>query len=159
AVFFMTTRGIPQWYYGDEILFEGFGNPLDALRPDFPGGWDGDKVNKFNPDNLKGNEKEYYQFIATLANWRKNNEVFKSGKLMQFIPEEGMYVYFRYTDNASVMIVLNTNMQATELDTKRFSERMEPYSKGKNVITGETYNSLQKLNVPQQSALVIELLK
>lgn len=159
AVFFMTTRGIPQWYYGDEILFEGFGNPLDALRPDFPGGWEGDAINKFNPDNLQGDEKEYYHFITTLANWRKNNEVFKNGKLMQFIPEDGVYVYFRYTENACAMVIINSNMQEKEIDTNRFSERMGTYSKGKNVITDENYNSLQKIKIPKQSALVIELSK
>lgn len=158
AAFIMTTRGIPQWYYGDEILFEGYANPLDALRPDFPGGWEGDAVNKFDINNLKGDEKEFYTYIRTLANWRKNNPVFANGKLMQYLPENGVYVYFRYTDTACVMVLLNSNISESTVDTKRFNERMDTYTKGKNVITGEWIANLQTITIPKQSALVIELM-
>ncbi|HEY5326914.1 MAG TPA: alpha-amylase family glycosyl hydrolase, partial [Mucilaginibacter sp.] len=43
----LTTRRIPQMYYGDEILMKNFSRPDGLVREDFPGGWAGDKVNKF----------------------------------------------------------------------------------------------------------------
>lgn len=157
AIFFMTTRGIPQWYYGDELLMEAFGNPMDALRPDFPGGWQSDTINKFETKNISGAEKEYFEFIKTLANWRKDNPVFEYGKLMQYIPEDGIYVYFRYTDDASVMVILNSNEEEKIVATKRFYERLHTYTKGKNVISGETLSDLKTITIPKQSGLVIEL--
>ena len=39
----LTCRGIPQMYYGDEVLMKGVTNPDGWVRLDFPGGWNGDK--------------------------------------------------------------------------------------------------------------------
>src|SRR3546814_9685727 len=43
----LTTRGIPQLYYGTEILMKNYANPDGLVRDDFPGGWNGDTKNKF----------------------------------------------------------------------------------------------------------------
>lgn len=159
AVFLMTTRGIPQWYYGDELLMEGVADPLDALRPDFPGGWSSDSINKFDIDALSGEEKEYFTWIQTLAQWRKHNPDFAAGKLMQFIPEDGIYVYFRYTDSACVMVVLNANAEERRVDTNRFAERLHTYTRGKNVMSGEMLSDIKSITVPGYGSLVIELLQ
>lgn len=58
-----TTRGIPQVYYGTEIIMKNYKDPNDAaVRKDFPGGWVSDSLNKFNASNLNDREKEAYQF-------------------------------------------------------------------------------------------------
>lgn len=72
TTFILTTRGIPQWYYGDEILMKNFTNPDGRVREDFPGGWQGDSINKFKPENLKGDEKDYFNYVKTLATYRKH---------------------------------------------------------------------------------------
>ena len=46
--FLLTTRGIPQIYYGTEILMAGGSNDPDKRR-DFPGGWQEDPINAVYP--------------------------------------------------------------------------------------------------------------
>ena len=156
--FLMTTRGIPQIYYGTEIGMTGDKNKGDGdIRRDFPGGWAGDSINAFNPQARTSLQNSYYDFTAKLLNWRKNKEVIHSGKLIHYVPENDMYVYFRYNDKEKVMVVLNNNESAQTLKTDRFSEMMENYTSGEEVISGKTYTDLKSLDVPAKSAMIIEL--
>ena len=156
--FLMTTRGIPQIYYGTEIGMTGDKNKGDGdIRRDFPGGWAGDSINAFNPQARTSLQNSYYDFTAKLLNWRKNKEVIHSGKLIHYVPENDMYVYFRYNDKEKVMVVLNNNESAQTLKTDRFSEMMENYTSGKEVISGKTFTDLKSLDVPAKSAMIIEL--
>lgn len=160
TTFLLTTRGIPQWYYGDEILMKNFREPSDALvREDFPGGWKSDSINKFNIDNLQGKEREFFAYFTKLANYRKTSAPITEGKLMQFVPYDGVYVYFRYTDTQTVMVVMNTSDKAISLDTKNYAERLQNYSKARNVLTNEQLNSLSVLSIPAMQAEVYELMK
>lgn len=156
--FLMTTRGIPQIYYGTEIGMTGDKNKGDGdIRRDFPGGWAGDSINAFNPQARTSIQNSYYDFTAKLLNWRKNKEVIHSGKLIHYVPENDMYVYFRYNDKEKVMVVLNNNESTQTLKTDRFSEMMENYTSGKEVISGKTYTDMKSLDVPAKSAMIIEL--
>ena len=155
--FIMTTRGMVQWYYGDEILMKNLTNPDGRVREDFPGGWANDSINKFNSANLNPQESEIFNYVSKLANWRKNSEVIRSGKLMQFIPEEGVYVYFRYTENKCVMVVMNSSAKDYTLDSNRFAERLNGYTSAKNVVTDKTENDLSKIVVKEMGAEVFEL--
>ena len=115
----MTLRGIPQFYYGTEILMKNFKDPSDAeVRRDFPGGWKEDKVNKFEASGRTEKENEAFNFVKNLANYRKSSEAISEGKFMQFVPQDGIYVYFRYTDEQIVMVVSNTNNVSKEIKTK-----------------------------------------
>jgi neopullulanase len=156
----LTTRGIPQMYYGTELLFEGFdiGGGI-TVRQDMPGGWSNDKVNKFEAKGRTAQENEAFNFVKKLANVRKNNAALHSGKLMQFVPENGIYTYFRYNQNQTYMVVLNQNKEAKTLDTKRFAERMNGFTFGTNVLTDETLRSLDNISVPAMGSVVIELKK
>ena len=108
--FILTTRGIPQFYYGTEIVMEGDKSRGDGyLREDFPGGWPGDTKNVFTGQQLSETETENLAFTKKLLNWRKGKEVIHTGKLKHFVPENGLYVYFRYNDTESVMVVLNNS--------------------------------------------------
>lgn len=42
---------------------------------------------------------------------------------MQYVPEDGVYVYFRYNEKQTVMVVMNCNDVAKELKLDRFRER------------------------------------
>src|SRR6202000_687322 len=99
----MTTRGIPQMYYGDEILMAGVDNPDGLVRSDFPGGFPGDKENKFTAAGRTVKENEAFNYVRTLANYRKHSTALQTGKMMQYIPERGFYVYFRYDAKGTVM--------------------------------------------------------
>jgi glycosidase len=156
----LTHRGIPQLYYGDEILMKNFKNPSDAeVRKDFPGGWPGDAVNKFEAAGRTEQENEAFNYIKTFANFRKKTSAIKTGKLMQYVPQNGVYVYFRYDDKQTVMCVVNTNTQAATIDLSRFNERMKGFTKAYDVATGNVFNLESTLTVGEKYLLAMELRK
>ncbi len=157
--FIMTTRGIPQFYYGTEIVMQGDKSKGDGyLRQDFPGGWDGDTKNAFTGQNLSSTENEAYAFTKKLLNWRKDKEVIHSGKLKQFIPENNLYVYFRYNDKEAVMVILNNNEKENRTITKeRYHEAMGGFTRGTEVITGADMQDLSSFTIAPKTAMIIEL--
>ncbi len=155
----LTLRGIPQLYYGTEILMKNFKNPTDAeVRKDFPGGWHGDIVNKFLASGRTQQEQEAWTYIATLANFRKHSPALTSGKLMQYLPQNGLYVYFRYTSQQTVMVISNTAKQPILVDWKRFAERTAGFTAMRNVITGAT-KSFENFAIDAGDSFVFELMK
>ncbi len=156
----LTMRGIPHMYYGDEILMKNFKNPTDQeVRYDFPGGFPGDPVNKFEASGRTAQENEAFNYIKKLANYRKTSSALKTGKTMQFIPQNGVYVYFRYDAKQTIMCVMNTNEQAATVDLSRFAERMNGYTKALDVATGTTFNLEPKLTLGGKYLLIMELKK
>ena len=68
----MTTRGIPQMYYGTEIMMGGEKSKGDGdIRRDFPGGWAGDEKDAFTAAGRTKEQNEVFDFVRTLLNWRK----------------------------------------------------------------------------------------
>jgi hypothetical protein len=129
------------------------------VRADFPGGWQGDKVNKFVASGRTDRENEAFNYVKTLANYRKNTSALQTGKLTQYIPENGVYVYFRYDTKHTVMIIYNSDTTAKTLKTDRFAERMVGFGMGNNIVTGEALTTLQSIALPGKTAMVIELKK
>lgn len=156
----LTTRGIPSWYYGTEILMKNFKDPTDAeVRKDFPGGFPGDKENKFTSGGRTERENEAFNFVKKLSRYRKNTPALYGGKLMQYVPKDGIYVYFRYNNNKTIMVASNTTNKETMLNTARFDERMKGFSNAKNVMSDENTGSLSSIKLPAKTALVLELIK
>ncbi len=155
----MTTRGVPQIYYGTEILMAGDeGQGHGKLRKDFPGGWQGDTVNAFTGNGLTFDQKKALNFMTRLANWRKNKPVMHHGKLKHFLPVDGLYVYFRYDDNDTVMVVLNSAEKPNYFDRERYSEMLEGFRYGKNILTNKMYE-LSKMKIFPETPMVLELKK
>jgi hypothetical protein len=127
------------------------------IRSDFPGGWNGDQVNAFTGTGLTEKQKQVQDYFRKVLNWRKTSPVVHSGKLKHFAPVDGIYVYFRYNENGKVMVVLNKNSVAKNLETNRFSEVMANCTSGKEIISGKSLTDLKMLNVPAMSAMIIEL--
>lgn len=153
-----TMRGIPQIYYGTEILMKNPGtDDHGIIRSDFPGGWAGDKVNAMTGTGLSDQQKEAQEFMRRLGQWRRQAEVIHRGKLMHFLPEKGVYVYFRYTEKQRVMVILNKNDQQTPLALDRFAGMIGSARNGKNVPDGKTYKLETTLELPAKSALILEL--
>lgn len=158
--FLLTTRGVPQLYYGTENLTKNFKNPSDAeVRKDFEGGWPDDKVNKFLASGRTGKENEAFNFVKKLANYRKNSEALTTGKLTQYLPMDGIYVYFRHINNKSVMVIMSQNKENKNLDTSRFLENVQGFSKAKNVMNDELISDLKTLKIPANTFTIIELQK
>jgi glycosidase len=155
--FMLTTRGIPQLYYGTELLMDGDGGHHPNVRLDFPGGWPGDKVNAFTREGRTEEQNEAFDFLKTLLNWRKNQEVIHTGNLKHFIPESNIYVYFRYNDEKTVMVIMNANDSEKHLDTGPFAESLDKFKKGKEVLTGREVGDLKQLVLPAWTTLIYEL--
>jgi len=157
--FILTTRGIPQVYYGTEIVMEGDKSKGDGdLRVDLPGGWAGDTKNVFTGANLTDEEKEAFDFTRNLLNWRKDKEVIHTGKLKHYITDDGLYVYFRYNKKESVMVILNSNDTKRQTITKeKYIESLDGFSKGHEVITGKTIDDLTSFEIEPKTAMIIEL--
>ncbi|WP_299527553.1 glycoside hydrolase family 13 protein [uncultured Lutibacter sp.] len=155
--FILTTRGIPQLYYGDELLFNG-DKPDGQLRKDFPGGWKLDKNNAFTKEGRTTQEKDSYDFVSTILNWRKTAEEIHYGELKHFQPLENIYVYFRYTAIESTMIIINNNKKdITNYSLERYKESLSGYSYGMDIITKREISSLKSLHLKANSALIIKL--
>jgi len=159
--FMLTTRGIPSLYYGDEILMTGTewqGHP--EIRKDFPGGWKEDPINAFLASGRTENQNRAFDFIKVVANYRKTSKPIIDGKLMHFIPENNLYVYFRYTDSEAVMVILNNNnSESRKIEKSKYNEILVNYSSGKNIVSGELISDLNNIEVPKKSITIIELKK
>src|SRR4051812_47536361 len=153
----LTCRGIPQMYYGDEVLMKGFTNPDGWVRLDFPGGWSGDKVNGFTGQGISDTALQVQQLIRTLANFRKTSPALTRGKLMQYIPEDELYVYFRYTEAQTIMCIMNTSADEKAVNFTNYLERTTSFNGGRNVITGQQVKS--SFTVPAKQMWVVELAK
>ncbi|MFD1469231.1 alpha-amylase family glycosyl hydrolase [Hymenobacter caeli] len=154
----LTLRGTPQLYYGTEVLMKNFSDPDGKVREDFPGGWASDKTNYFAA--RPGPAGEAFDYVAKLANYRKSHPVLSSGKLMQFIPQDGVYTYFRYTDAGEcVMVIANNTKDAKQVDGRRFAERTAGFASGQDVVTGAPVPDLQTIAVPARTVMVVELKK
>ena len=155
----LTARGIPQIYYGDELATTGTTNPNDGyVRLDFPGGFPGDKVNKFVSEGRTPKDDSIYQHIAKLANYRKSSSALTKGKFMQYVPDDGMYVYFRYDDKQTVMVIMNTAKKEKKISVEKFSERTNGFSKMKNIFTGGI-TALKEFSMEAKESGVYELIK
>lgn len=158
--FLLTTRGIPVIYYGDEIMMKGTKKVTDGnVRKDFPGGWPGDKHDAFKKSGRNPLQNEIFDYTRKLANFRDNNPVFAKGRLVQFVPQNDVYVYFRFNKKKTIMVVMNFNKKEYKLNTARFSNRMEGFSKAQNIMTGKTLHNLKTFKLPAQTAWVLELEK
>ncbi|MGB5411566.1 MAG: glycoside hydrolase family 13 protein [Woeseiaceae bacterium] len=157
-VFYLTMRGIPQIYYGTEILMSHPGTDSHgAIREDFPGGWPSDERNAFSGKGLSRKQREAQQFLRTLLNWRKGAEVIHSGSLMQYSPMRDVYAYFRYDNDDTVMVVFNRGEDGVDLDLARFSERLQDADSAIDILSGDTYDLRSSLSLEPRSVLLLEV--
>jgi glycosidase len=154
-----TTRGIPQMYYGTEIIMKGISNPDGLVRLDFPGGWDGDKKNAFTQQGLSEDEKTIQDLVKTLGNYRKTSSALKTGKLMQFIPSNGVYVYFRYDNNQTIMCIMNTSDAAKTIDFAKYAERTAGFTKATSVTDDKNYSTSDMPEIGSNEMWVLALKK
>ncbi len=161
--FILTTRGIPQIYYGTEIMETGGIHDADKRKP-FPGGWPGHEIDAFTAEGREelGKKRnlpipDMYNYLQTLSKWREGREVIHSGKLTHFIPENDLYVYFRHNENESVMVILNGLDQKQQVDPARFEKRLKDFSRGRDVGSGKIIDISREFSIEALDAMVLEL--
>jgi neopullulanase len=156
----LTQRGIPHLYYGTEILMKNFKNPSDAMvREDFPGGFEGDTMNKFLSSGRTDSENIAFNYVARLASVRKASSALTTGALMQYIPSKGLYVYFRYNNNQTILCALNSDTLSTTIHFEDYSERTQSFETATDVMTGSIYSLSEKMNIPGRTMRILELKK
>lgn len=154
-VFLLTTRGIPQIYYGTEILMTGDKGKGDGdLRKDFPGGWQGDTRNCFVKNGRTALENEAFEFTRQLLNWRKGNQVIGKGSLKHYSIQNGVYVYQREFNGKSVVVIMNGTDDSKELDLTPYQEIL-PRENALDVLTGKNVNLSGKLCLDGRENLIL----
>lgn len=154
-----TVRGYPQIYYGNEIMLGGNRGSYEGHRFDFPGGWPGDAVNKFTEKGRDEQEQEVFLYLRKLLQYRKVNPVLQTGAMKQFIPNDGIYVYFRYNDQKTVMVIVNNNETARQLELSPFAEMLQSVRSGHDIISGKNITMTLPLELEPKSTTIIELHK
>ena len=154
-----TVRGIPQLYYGSEIGMDGNKdkNGDAAIRKDFPGGWNSDTNNAFTKTGRTAEQQKYFDFTSKLFSWRKSKEAIHRGKMTHYIPENNVYVYFRYNETETVMVIINNSADKQTIKTNRFSENIQEFSLGKEIISNTNYDLKNEISLEGKSVLILEL--
>ena len=137
-------------------MMKGESNPDGGVRLDFAGGWKGDKKNAFTGDNLTPQEKEVQDLVKKLGNYRKQSSALKTGKLMQYVPYDGLYVYFRYDAKQTIMCVMNTSDKEQNVQLNKYEERTKGFSKATDIINGNVITSKQ-FTIPAKKMWLLEL--
>ena len=151
-----TLRGIPQLYYGTEVWMKNFKNPNDGMvRLDFPGGFDGDPENKFIASGRNSTEQEAFEYVKKLANFRKNNKALQTGKLMQWLPQNGLYVYFRYDKEQTIMCIFNTADTENKISLSNYAERTANVKTATNILNNQQVGN--EFTVGAKTSLVLLL--
>lgn len=157
--FLLTTRGIPQVYYGTELAFKA--GPASwgdgAKRAEMPGGWAGDSRSVFTKEGRTAEENDMHQFVTKLTNWRKTSDAVKNGKLLHFVPENNVYVYFRYTERERVMVIMNMNENESTISREKHLEMLRGFTFGMDVISGKNVDLTNNFKVPGKTTMVLTL--
>jgi glycosidase len=155
----LTLRGIPQVYYGTEVLLENTMHLGDHgyIRADMPGGWNTDNVNAFETKSLNEDQVNMQAYMKKLLNWRKGSKAVTSGKTLHFAPFNDIYVYFRYVEGEKIMVIMNRNEKMAKVDPKRFAEIIGANTKGIDIFSSSTIDITKLFEVPPKSTLVLEI--
>lgn len=154
----LTIPGIPQLYYGQELLMTGntkidFGH----IRPDMPGGWKGDTISVFHESGRTAMQQEAYSFMRNLLQWRKGNDIISKGAMKHFMPKNNVYVYERSYNGKSVLVVMNGVSKESDVDLSHYKEVLGDKSEAKNVLTGGMVQLGKSLRLKPREVLVLEL--
>jgi neopullulanase len=112
-MFVLTTRGVPQLYYGDEMAMTGPDEP--TTRKDFPGGFPGDQRNAFTREGRTKEEQEVFEHISRLTGLRSELEPLRRGVLVNLYVSEQQYAYARTTRRRTVVMVINNDTKPAQI--------------------------------------------
>lgn len=160
--YLLTTRGIPQIFYGTEVLLASPDTTDHGIiRTDFPGGWPNDKTNAFTGEALSADQREAQSYLKKLLTWRKSAEAIHEGKLLHYAPKAGVYVYFRLLDQENhqenVMVIINKNNHSTHLQLNDYAEGLQDANHSTDVLTDEKITLSASLIIKEKSIQILQL--
>lgn len=154
----MTMRGIPQLYYGTEILMRNDDVQGDGKkRNDFPGGFVGDTNNKFFAEGRNASENDAFNYVKTLANFRKQSKALTIGSTQDFLPQDGVYVYFRKHGSETVMCVINQTNETKNWQSSRYADATKSYKNATDITSKESFSLATDWTIPAQTLLILAL--
>ena len=155
--FLLTMPGTPQIYYGTELLMHGNKSKSDGyIRLDVPGGWPGDKTDKFSREDRDDIQNEAFDYLSKLLHWRRGNDIIANGKMKHYVLQKGVYVYERYLGDKNVLVFMNGTANDVEINLNRYAESIKGRSSGKDVISGKTVSLGNTLKLRSKEVLVLE---
>lgn len=159
--FLMTARGIPQVYYGTELMMihENRGGDDEGWRQTMPGGWPDDARSVFTKEERTEKEKEIFEYIKSLTQWRQNAVATHEGRFLHFVPEENIYIYFRLHEEQTIMVIMNMNEEERVIGRNRYREVLNNFSKGINVLDKAAIDLSKDFMVPGKTTTIWELNK
>ncbi|MEP2447860.1 MAG: glycoside hydrolase family 13 protein [Balneola sp.] len=155
----MTTRGTPQIYYGTELMMghENRGGDDEVWRQTMPGGFPNDSRSVFTKEGRTQKENEIHEYTKKLIHWRNSSPAIHEGKLVHFIPQDNVYVYFRVHKDQTVMVVMNNSEENRTLERVRFAEILDKFKSGQNVMNNRTIDLSDDFSVDAKSTVILEL--
>lgn len=159
VTFLLTTRGIPQLYYGTELLMNGSKEGSDGyVRLDFPGGFPGDTTDAFTRAGRTDIQNEAWDYLSALLNWRRGaaNEVIAKGTLKHFMPQNGVYTYQRRLGDKSVTVMMNGNDTPLTISTERTLEILPLGTRQRDLLTGEEVEIAKELSFGPRQIYILQ---
>lgn len=145
VTFLLTSRGIPQIYYGTEILMHGTKAKSDGyIRLDMPGGFPGDTTSVFSRSGRSELQNEAFDFMSKLLHYRRGNDAISKGSLKHFIPDNGLYTYERKYGNRRVVVMMNGRDEEITIpmeqtaEVLRFGSTMHDILSNKDIVIEPT---------------------
>lgn len=155
----LTTRRIPQLYYGTEVLMNGTKTVTDGnVRKDFIGGFPGDTRSAFTREGRTADENDMFDWLSRLLHWRQGNKVISEGSMIQFMPHNGIYAFARQKDGKTVLTILNGTTKTEMFDVKRYVEIIGSAKQGRDILTNRVINlDVDNITMQPRESLIIEL--
>lgn len=158
--FVATAPRVPQFYTGTEFGWHGPDPKHDGvLRADFPGGFAGDPRDGVTGRGLTESERDMQTWLRRLLTWRKGQPLVHEGRLEQYMPRDGAYVYVRHDPRraGAVMVVLHKGSEPLSLKLDRFAARVRPGEPAYDVLAERRFKLGDTLTVPPRSVTILEL--
>ena len=153
----LTTRGIPQLFYGSEIGLDGGGHH-GKIRQPFPGGFNDKFSNAFTQNGRNETQNEIFNFTKRLLELRKNNDVIRTGKLIQFQPMNNIYVYKKVNQDQTILFIINDNKIKTKINLNKYFDAANQFGDLKDILLNyvANINDSQMLSLEPESINIYE---
>ena len=157
--FLLTSRGIPQLYYGTELLMNGTKKISDGyIRLDMPGSFPGDKVDAFTREGRTDMQNEAWDYLSRLLQWRRGeaNDVIAKGTLKHFMPQNGIYAYERRLGDKQVVVLLNGQSEPNTVTMERTVEIL-PYGKTmRDLVSGKDVTITEEMTFAPRQVMILQ---
>ncbi len=159
VTFLLTSRGIPQIYYGTELLMNGSKEGSDGyVRRDVPGGFPGDTTDMFTREGRSPLVDEAHTFLSRLLNWRRGdaNEIIARGQLKHFMPYQGLYTWQRKLGDREVTVMINGNDSPLTVDMTQTEEILPFGTTIRDILSGNQVTISPTMTFTPRQILILQ---